>query len=87
VCSNKSNMATVTRPEIRQILNDLQQNTDPVCSYAAQCIEELQSLLEEALDCVYADEEASFESWPKEVERGELVLDLGDRIRKFLDEG
>jgi len=39
----------------------------------------------EALDCVEADEQAKYESWPQEVERGELILDLGDRICEVLD--
>lgn len=87
MCSNSSSLTKTKRPDMRQLLSDLRQSVDPVCSYAAQCIDELRSLLEETLDCVDADEEARFESWPEEVERGELVLDLGDRIRKFLDEG
>jgi hypothetical protein len=44
----------------------------------------LRDLLLEALDCVDADEEARAESWPGEVEKGELVLDLGERIRHAL---
>jgi len=52
---------------------------------AAQYIEDLCALLMEALDCVEADEQAKYESWPQEVERGELILDLGDRICEVLD--
>ena len=49
-------------------------------------IERLKLLLEEALDSVDADENDRRESWPGEVERGELVLTLGHRIRDALDE-
>jgi hypothetical protein len=45
---------------------------------------ELRQLLQEALECVDADEEARAEAWPKEVERGELELDLAQRIRHAL---
>ncbi|HFD40846.1 MAG TPA: hypothetical protein ENJ31_13470 [Anaerolineae bacterium] len=45
---------------------------------------DLRALLLEALDAVDADEQARRESWPGEVERGELVLDLGGRIRQSL---
>jgi hypothetical protein len=41
-------------------------------------------LLEEALPSVAADEEARRESWPGEIERGELELDLEQRITEFL---
>jgi hypothetical protein len=43
------------------------------------------SLLAEALDSVDTDEEDRAESWPGEVARGELVLDLGIRMRNALD--
>jgi hypothetical protein len=46
-----------------------------------------EALLREALDCVDADEQARSESWPKEVEKGDLTLDLGDRIRAYLEVG
>ncbi len=49
-------------------------------------IEMLKLLLEEALDSVDADEKDRCQSWPDEVERGELVLTLGPRIRAALDE-
>ncbi|MCB8933053.1 MAG: hypothetical protein M9921_14490 [Fimbriimonadaceae bacterium] len=49
-------------------------------------VEELRALLEEALDSVDADEQARRESWPGEIELGDLVLDLGDRIRRALGE-
>lgn len=42
-------------------------------------------LLAEALDAVEADETARRESWPDEVARGDLQLNLGGRIREFLD--
>ncbi len=44
----------------------------------------MQNLLDEALEIVDADEEARAQSWTGEIERGELVLDLGDRIRDAL---
>lgn len=46
----------------------------------------LVSLLRDTLDCVDADEQARRESWPQEVESGELVLDVGDRVRAALRE-
>lgn len=51
-----------------------------------EVIEKLKELLEEALDSVDADERDRRESWPDEVERGDLVLTLGDRIRSALGE-
>jgi len=75
-----------TYPEMNsEIIDILRQSTDPACLCAAQYIEDLRALLMEALDCVEADEEAKYESWPQEVERGELILDLGDRICEVLD--
>lgn len=48
-------------------------------------IELLRNLLQEALDCVEADEQARRESWTTyEVATGDLVLDLGHRIREAL---
>jgi hypothetical protein len=47
---------------------------------------QLVGLLGEALDGVEADEQARRESWPEEVESGDLVLDVGDRIRALLRE-
>lgn len=47
-------------------------------------VDTLGNLLEEALEAVDTDEKARRESWPKEVEAGDLVLDLGERIRKAL---
>jgi len=77
-------MTTPTSPELSEIVSILRQSAHPVGLYAAQYIDELRALLTEALDCVDADEQARFESWPQEVECGELVLDLGDRIREVL---
>ncbi len=79
-------MAIATYPEVSEIINILRQSAHPVDLCAAQCIEELCALLTEALDCVDADEQARFESWPQEVECGDLVLDLGDRIRRVLSD-
>jgi len=62
----------------------MRKSARPVDLYAAQYIKELHALLAEALDCVDADEQARFESWPQEVECGDLILDLGDRIREAL---
>ena len=71
---------------------------DDVCGHcqleqAKQALQRLQEresrligLLNEALDGVEADEQARRESWPKEVESGDLVLDVGDRIRAVLRE-
>lgn len=73
-----------TYPKVSEIINILRQNAHPVGPHAAQCIEELYGLLNEALDCVDADEQTRFESWPQEIECGDLVLDLGDRIRRVL---
>lgn len=42
------------------------------------------ALLVEALETIDDDEQAQRESWPREVESGDLVLDLGDRIRAAL---
>ncbi|NJN99752.1 MAG: hypothetical protein HC875_39450 [Anaerolineales bacterium] len=47
---------------------------------------EAKLLLREALDSVEADEQARRESWPDEVKRGELTLDLAARIRVFLEQ-
>jgi hypothetical protein len=66
------------------IVAKLKQRSDCVSLCAARCIEQLRALLLEALDCVDADEQAQRESWPKEVERGELILDLSDRICRAL---
>jgi hypothetical protein len=75
-----------TYPEMNgEIVGILRQSTDPVRLCAARYIEDLRALLVKALDCVDADEQARYESWPQEVERGELILDLGDRIREALD--
>ena len=71
-------------PEAREVVSGLRQSARPVDLQAAQYIEKLCALLNDALDCVDADEQARCESWPKEVERGELILDLGDRIREAL---
>ena len=74
-----------TYPEVKgEIIGILRQSARPVDLYAAQCIGELCALLAESLDCVDADEQARFESWPQEVECGDLILDLGDRIREVL---
>jgi hypothetical protein len=71
--------------EVRvEIIGILRKSACPVALYAAQYIEGLRVLLTEALDCVDADEQARLESWPQEVECGDLVLDLGDRIREAL---
>jgi len=78
-------MASTPYPGVDKILIYLRRSADPMSAYAAQCIEELCALLDEALDCVDADEQARFESWPQGVESGDLVLDLGDRIRKVLE--
>lgn len=51
-----------------------------------ETIKKLADLLEESLDCVDADETARRESWPEEVESGDLVLDMGVRIRQALQE-
>ena len=67
-----------------EIVGALQQSAHPVALQAAQYIEKLCTLLDQALDCVDADEQARRESWPQEVARGELILDLGDRIREVL---
>lgn len=40
----------------------------------------LRGLLDEAYVKVDADEEAQAQSWPEEIESGELVLDLAERI-------
>jgi len=77
-------MTTTTYPEMGEIVSILRQSAHPVGLYAAQCIEELRALLTEALDCVDADEQARLESWPQEVKCGDLILDLGDRIREVL---
>ena len=77
-------MTTTTYPEVSEIVNMLRQSAHPVELHAAQYIEELRALLAEALDCVDADEQARFESWPGETECDDLILDLGDRIRKAL---
>ncbi len=72
-------------PEMNgEIIGILRQSAHPVCLYAARYIEDLRALLVEALDCVDADEQARCESWPVEVESGDLILDLGDRIREAL---
>ena len=71
-------------PDVSEILVFLRQSADPMNAYAAQYIEGLCALLNEALECVDADEQARFEAWPQEVESGDLVLDLGDRIREVL---
>jgi len=70
--------------ETGEIIRILRQSCHPIGPYAARYIEELCDLLVEALDCVDADEQAKFESWPEEVECGDLTLDLGDRIREAL---
>ena len=67
-----------------QSVDVLRQRRDPASLHAAQHIEELRALLLEALECVDADEQARRESWPQEVERGELVLDLAGRIYQAL---
>ena len=72
-------------PNASELVNSLRQSGHPVNLCAAQYIEDLCALLMEALDCVEADEQAKYESWPQEVERGELILDLGDRICEVLD--
>jgi len=77
-------MTTTTYPKVSEIVSVLRHSAHPVSLYAARYIEELCDLLTEALDCVDADEQARFESWPQEVECGDLVLDLGDRIREAL---
>lgn len=51
-----------------------------------ETLQKLRLLLEAALDSVEAEENDRRESWPGEVERGELVLTLADRIRDALDE-
>lgn len=53
-------------------------------AHALRVLQEAISLLQEALECVEADEAARRESWPEEVGRGELTLDLAGRIRTFL---
>ena len=75
---------TTTAYPMSEIVSILEHSAHPVGLYAAQYIEELRPLLTEALDCVDADEQARFESWPQEVECGDLVLDLGDRILEAL---
>lgn len=50
-------------------------------------LNEAKALLGEALDSVDADEQARRESWPDEIERGELKLTLAERIRAFLTRG
>lgn len=77
-------MTTTAYPKGSEIVSILRHSAHPVGLYAAQYIEELRALLTKALDCVDADEQARFESWPQEVECGDLVLDLGDRIREAL---
>lgn len=77
-------MTSKPHPGVNEILIFLRRSADPMSVYTAQYIEQLRALLDEALDCVDADEQARFESWPQEVESGDLVLDLGDRIRKVL---
>jgi hypothetical protein len=67
-----------------EIVAMLKQRGDPASLCAVRCIEEVCDLLLEALECVDADEQSRSESWPKEVERGELVLDLSDRICQAL---
>lgn len=74
----------MTEPKYSETIAALQQREDPLSLAAAQCIEELCDLLLEALDGVDADEQVRYESWPGEVERGELVLGLGDRICQAL---
>jgi hypothetical protein len=74
----------MTESGYSEIVVALQKRGDPASIHAAQCIEEFCDLLLEALDCVDADEQARRESWPQEVERGELVLDLSDRICRAL---
>lgn len=74
-----------TYPEVKgEIIGILRKSARPVDLYTAQYIKELRALLAEALDCVDADEQARFESWSQEVECGDLILDLGDRIREAL---
>ena len=48
-------------------------------------LKQAEALLEEALVKVEADEQAQAESWPGEVREGELILDLGKRIRVYLN--
>jgi hypothetical protein len=67
-----------------EIVAMLKQRGDPTSLCAVRCIEELCDLLLEALESVDADEQSRRESWPKEVERGELILDLSDRICQAL---
>lgn len=74
----------MTETAYPEIVAMLKQRGDPVSLCAAQCIEELCDLLLEAVECVDADEQARRESWPQEVERGELVLDLAGRIYQAL---
>lgn len=71
-------------PEASEIVSALRQSAHPVALQAARYIEKLCTLLNDALDCIDADEQARRESWPQEVARGELILDLGDRIREVL---
>ena len=70
----------MTETAYPEIVAMLKKRGDPASLCAVRCIEELCDLLQEALECVDADEQARRESWPKEVERGELVLDLSDRV-------
>jgi hypothetical protein len=77
-------MTRTTHPEVGEVISILRQSTHPVSLCAAQYVEMLHTLLTEALECVDADEQARFESWPQEVECGDLILDLGDRIREAL---
>ena len=68
---------TATYPGVKsEIISILRESDRPVDLHTAQYIENLRALLAKALDCVDADEEARHESWPGEVESGELILDL-----------
>ena len=74
-------MAETVYPEMAAML---MQRGDPASLCAVRCIEELCDLLLEALECMDADEQSRRESWPKEVERDELILALSDRICQAL---
>lgn len=74
----------------RQVLQTFESSSGPadksfeIAQSLYRELNEAKALLGAALDSVEADEEARRESWPDEIERGELRLDLGQRIRAFL---
>ena len=70
-----------TRRSLAEILSECDELTK---KEVTQYVEGLLGLLGEALDSVDEDESTRYESWPHEVEKGELILDLGERIREIL---